>query len=55
MKAYKIKSPSGRTLTVWAETYHHAINKAMVHEDYKFIAFEYFKTNQKYASFPKKH
>jgi hypothetical protein len=46
MKTYRIKSPSGKTITVFAESFYHAINMVMGQEGYIYQSLEYFKLNK---------
>jgi hypothetical protein len=41
MKIFLIKSPSGKVLPTWAETIYHAIQKAMVVDDFKYNSNQY--------------
>jgi hypothetical protein len=47
MKGYKIISPSGQTLYVSAHSYYHAIQLAVIMEDWQFTNADYFKLNPK--------
>lgn len=46
MKLYEIKSPSGVTLKVYAESIFHACQIALQNEGYKFSNVEYLKLNK---------
>jgi hypothetical protein len=46
MKLFKIKSPSGVTLTIYAESIFHACQIAVQNEGYKFTNVEYLKLNK---------
>jgi len=46
MKEYKIKSPSKRIFTVFAETIYHACNIVRSSESYQFTNVEYLKLNK---------
>ena len=41
MKTFYIKSPSGKILPIYAETIYHAIQKAMVLDDFKYNSNQY--------------
>jgi hypothetical protein len=41
MKIFLVKSPSGKVLPTWAETIYHAIQKAMVKDDFKYQSNQY--------------
>jgi hypothetical protein len=41
MKTFYIKSPSGKILPIYAETIYHAIQKAMVKDDFKYNSNQY--------------
>ena len=41
MKIFLIKSPSGKILPIYAETIYHAIQKAMVVDDFKYNSNQY--------------
>ena len=47
-KLYKIKSPSGKTLNIFATTIYHAIDKALCNESYSYQRQQYFELNKKY-------
>ena len=47
MKIFMIKSPSGKVLPTWAETIYHAIQKAMVTDNFNYSQNEYNKLNPK--------
>lgn len=46
MKQFKIKSPSGKTLLIIAETIYHACQLAVQNENYKFSNTQYLKLNK---------
>jgi hypothetical protein len=45
MKIFRIQSPSGQMLTIWAETIYHAVQKAMVVDGFNYPQTNYFKLN----------
>ena len=47
MKIFLVKSPSGKVLPTWAETIYHAIQKAMVTDNFNYSQNEYNKLNPK--------
>lgn len=47
-KLYKIKSPSGKVLNIFATTIFHAIDKALWNESYKHQRKQYFDLNKFY-------
>jgi hypothetical protein len=46
MKLFKIKSPSGKTIQILAETIYHACQLAVQNENYQFTNVEYLKLNK---------
>lgn len=46
MKTYSIKSPSGKVISIYAESFYHAINLVMGHEGYIYNSIDYFKLNK---------
>ena len=46
MKTYRIKSPSGKTIPIFAESLYHAINLVMGQEGYIYPSLKYFKLNK---------
>jgi hypothetical protein len=47
MRTYAIKSPNGQILRVSAHSYYHAIQLAVILDDWKFTNADYFKLNPK--------
>ena len=46
MKQYAIKSPSGKIISVYAETIYHACDKAVFEEGFKYKNADYLKLNK---------
>jgi len=46
MELFKIKSPSGKEMRIWASTIYHACQLAVHNEGYKFSNVEYLKLNK---------
>lgn len=46
MKQYEIKSPSGKIISIYAETIYHACDKAVYEENFKYKNADYLKLNK---------